>query len=123
MARFIYIVTLTTYMHFANLTVVTHGACSAGEVRKYMPCSSVPRERVNCPVEDMGTRWTATIVLDEYKNCKWSYGTTTTGVWTADGCSALFEICGEAMTTAISEIPGTSQTDIYRCFDDRYTRN
>ena len=68
---------------------------------------------MHCPVEGMETVLTATIILDRFTNCEEiRYGTTTTGVWTADGCSAKFEICGEALTTVISEIHGTHKHQV-----------
>ena len=102
-------------MYFARLTVVTYGECSAGEVQKYVNCKSVQGEIVHCPVEGMGTTWTATSMSIKMYLCYTSglhYGTTNTTVWIADGCRAVFEICGEALTTTISEISGPSQTSI-----------
>ena len=126
MAHFVYVVMLTTC--FAGLTVVTNGQCNGEELQRFVNCSStvgiiVPSKYVCCDVDGLGKITTVNISKGYTSGCFEAsgrlqlhyFGHDGVSVWVTNGCSALFKVCGEAVTRSSTETSSAAQTVLSVC--------
>ena len=119
MAHFVYVVMLTTC--FAGLTVVTNGQCNGEELQRFVNCSStagsITSNYVCCDVDGLGKITTVNISKSYTLECfsasgraqLHNFGHDGVSVWVTNGCSALFKVCGEAMTRSSTEAASAAQ--------------
>ena len=116
MTKLVHIVVLVAW--FTEPTGKTYGKCNDGELQTFVYCRSTNHFNANVSCRVEGIAMINNITIDQQnrtKACKgkqWhsTYGNSDTTVWVANKCSAVFEVCGEAIATTNSETVVPSMT-------------